>query len=134
MPNITKGKPSMLIKEQIYRLEAKLLNLSIRQSEQKLSKIISDDFIEFGSLGEIYNKKDILKYLPIENTRSFEVSHFDITILAENVVLATYRVSENSIDSLRSSIWKQSQNGWQMIFHQGTICEKSKKEGVEYVD
>ncbi len=114
----------MSVKDQIYKLELELLNLPTRQSEQRLNVLIADDFVEFGSSGKIYKKRDILKSLPTEKARSFQVYDFKATTLSENIILATYRVTENAVDSLRSSIWKYFKNGWQMIFHQGTLCEK----------
>ncbi len=48
------------MKSAIYQLEMLLLDPSVRSSNAKLKQLIADDFIEFGSLEKIYNKKNVL--------------------------------------------------------------------------
>lgn len=47
---------------------------------------------------------------------------FNVKLLASDIVLATYRTLRNKDSNLvlRSSIWKNIQGHWQLIFHQGT--------------
>jgi hypothetical protein len=102
-------------------LEQSLLDSSVRQCSEQLNKLITDDFLEFGSSGQVYNKQDCLK--PDDNLRKFSVSDFSIKELSKDVMLATYKTTEDGVISLRSSIWKIYGDEWQMIFHQGTKCE-----------
>lgn len=108
------------MKQVIHQLELSLLDSSVRQSPEKLSQLIADDFTEFGSSGKIYTKKDILQSLPFEEPKKFVVKNFDVTELSSDVMLATYTVTVGSDCSLRSSIWRCQGNTWQMVFHQGT--------------
>lgn len=105
----------------IEALERSLLDSSVRQSTEQLSKLIADDFLEFGSSGKVYNKQDCIK--PDETSRKFVVSDFKIKELSKDVMLATYKTTEDGIASLRSSIWQRYGDEWKMIFHQGTKCE-----------
>jgi hypothetical protein len=57
------------MKQLIHQLEQSLLEPSVRQSVTLLNQLIADDFIEFGSSGKIYNKKDIIDSLPSESTK-----------------------------------------------------------------
>ena len=56
---------------------------------------------------------------------------FSIRGLARDVIFATYlsiRQEESGnhpLHSLRSSIWKQIDGRWQMVFHQGTLVKES---------
>lgn len=112
----------------IYDLETKLLKPEIRSSSKDLDSLLADDFMEFGSSGEIYNKKEILERLPKDTEVSpvqFVVSDFQVKELSENVVLATFKTDKISSDknhvfALRASIWKKTNGNWQMIYHQGT--------------
>ncbi|MBT6207677.1 MAG: DUF4440 domain-containing protein [Francisellaceae bacterium] len=108
------------LERKIYELECSLLKSSVRTSAEKLDGLLLNDFIEFGSSGKKYSKNDILERLPNEEPSEFVVSDFSINQLSKEVVLATYEVSVNSVWSLRSSIWKNVENQWGMIFHQGT--------------
>jgi len=65
----------------------------------------------------------VLESLPAEMPRDFVIADFHVTELSQDVMLATYKVTSGSTVSLRSSIWKQRDDQWQIIFHQGTKCE-----------
>ena len=119
------------IKQQLFKLENLLLQPSVRKSTIELSKILSDEFIEFGSSGKIFSKQQIIDALQQESPIKMTIHNFEIKELAPNIMLATYQISVNDtsdkqiVTSLRSSIWKQFDKRWQMIFHQGT------KSGIE---
>lgn len=112
----------------IYDLETTLLKPEIRSSAKDLGLLLADDFMEFGSSGEIYDKKVILERLPKDTEVSpvkFIVSDFQVKELSENVVLATFKTNKISPDNsrataLRASIWRNTNGNWQMIYHQGT--------------
>lgn len=106
--------------EVIYQLECSLLDPSVRSSNTQLDLLLADEFIEFGSSGEVYSKNEVMKYLPLEKPQTHSVEDFVVTALAPNVMLATYKVTSNSRISLRSSIWRFNETRWEMIFHQGT--------------
>ncbi|KTD56677.1 GNAT family acetyltransferase [Legionella santicrucis] len=110
-----------ILSKSIEAMERSLLDSSVRQSTEQLSKLIADDFLEFGTSGKIYNKQDCIK--PDETSRKFVVSDFKIKELSKDVTLATYKTTEDGIASLRSSIWQRYGDEWKMIFHQGTKCE-----------
>lgn len=106
---------------QIKELELSLLSQGTRCSSDKLNSLISDDFIEFGASGRIYNKEEVLNDLPNDISRDFVVGELNAILLSEDIVLVTYKIKEWNISSLRSSIWKKNSDGiWQLFFHQGT--------------
>ena len=104
----------------IYDLELSLLKPEIRKSPDQLKKLISNEFIEHGSSGFIYNKSDLLKSLPKEKTEHYLITDFSARELSSNLMLATYKITVNFKRSLRASIWQLNGSDWQMIFHQGT--------------
>ena len=114
------------LREHLRELEERLLRLDTRRSRQALGELLSDDFIEFASDGVAYNKGQVIDALERETPCRRSLTEFEILPLAENVILATYRATRQNVasneivDSLRSSIWKQRDGRWQMLFHQGT--------------
>ncbi len=121
------------IKEQIITLELELLKPEVRVSKLKLDQLLADDFLEFASIGFSFGKQQALERLPREDAPQFHCQDFDIKHLSDKLVLLTYRSimkrqyqAENRY-SLRSSIWKHNETGWQMTFHQGTKCEAFNK-------
>ena len=114
------------IEEEIKEKELKLLDKNIRNNKEELKKLLSKDFIEYGSSGSIYTFCDTINLLPNENNDiNYEINKMDIKILSENIVLILYTINMNNIISNRSSIWKKENNEWKIIFHQGTR-EKDK--------
>jgi hypothetical protein len=111
------------MKHTIYQLELLLLDSSIRQSAEKLNELLADNFMEFGSSGEVYNKNTVIQSLLLDNPQIFTIEDFAITELSDNAILATYKSLVSSKYYLRSSIWKFNGIAWQMVFHQGTECK-----------
>ncbi|QHW35279.1 DUF4440 domain-containing protein [Paenibacillus rhizovicinus] len=109
------------IRQELLELEELLLQPEVRTSVTALSKLLADDFFEFGSSGKIWSRRDALDPNGIGVVK-MELSDFQIHPLSEGVTLSTYKIlnKENMQYSLRSSIWKYENAKWQMIFHQGT--------------
>jgi hypothetical protein len=113
--------------ELIRRREEKLLESNIRSSIGAVADLLADNFVEFGSSGRVFNKQQTIASLQQEDgTCHWSMHDFEANRLAPGVILATYRASrqadngEPEFQSQRSSIWKQIDGRWQMIFHQGT--------------
>jgi aminoglycoside 6'-N-acetyltransferase len=102
-------------------LEQELLQTATRKSKKKLNLLLADDFKEFSKSGKIYTKQDILGTLPSELSHKFIATNFETIELSPDVVLINYKTTEQSNTALRSSIWKNINNNWQIVFHQGTI-------------
>jgi hypothetical protein len=106
----------------IQELEERLLSPAVRRSPEALDSLISDDFLEFGSSGRIWSKADVLNGLaPIGE---FSLSDIHVTELGTGYALITYQLAVindgNRTTSLRSSIWRLEDQGWRVLFHQGT--------------
>ncbi|MDF2791717.1 MAG: RNAse [Neobacillus sp.] len=109
------------LKKHLLNLEEMLLRPNIRTAPEELSKLLADEFFEYGSSGKVWSKKDCIgkEGLGIVN---MNLSNFEMYQLSEDTVLTTYRIfDERKLQhSLRSSIWKFRDERWQMFFHQGT--------------
>ncbi len=105
-------------------LEMLLLKPDVRKSLKMLSKILADDFVEYGSSGKVYSKKEIINELQSETVHKLKLTGFKLRELGENHYLVTYKaVKEEGGQkhySLRCSIWIKIKDEYQMIFHQGT--------------
>ena len=112
------------------RLEEGLLKPEVRHSPDQVGDLLSDDFIEFGSSGGVFNKQQVIAALEQEGlpdpTIRLSLVDFIARNLASDVILVTYRTIQeggpgNMQESrLRSSILKFIEGRWQMVFHQGT--------------
>lgn len=109
-------------------LETSLHKREIRAFAEALSRLLAEDFVEFGSSGRVFNRPGIIQALgEEEGDLRVTVENFAIKELAADVVLVTYVASRSGegqssvvTRTLRSSIWKRVDGNWQMLFHQGT--------------
>jgi hypothetical protein len=109
----------------IYELEASLLSQEVRTSVESLDILIADEFIEYGSSGLIYDKKNILERLPKGPSPTYNLYDFQCINLSENIIQSQFKTDKINLDStkktsLRTSLWRKSGNNWQIFFHQGT--------------
>jgi len=74
--------------------------------------------------GDVFQDQDDNKEL------FWEIRDFEIKELSNDCILALYKVikhdepNESKKYSLRSSIWKYTDEKWKMLFHQGTYTSK----------
>ncbi len=113
--------------EKIRLLEEKLLAPATRHSVAELDELLADDFTEFGRSGNVYDKQVVIGRIQKEETARMTLSDFKIVVLAPDSILATYRATKIAADgqksySLRSSIWRNTGDKWQLFFHQGTTA------------
>jgi len=110
----------------IISLEKRFLQNDVRSSTEELSKLLAEDFIEFGSSGCIYNKKQVLNQLPNDGKVEIIPKNFSGSVLSKDTILVTFETynSTTEVSALRSSIWKCIDNRWQILFHQGTKINK----------
>lgn len=114
-----------------------LFNLIISQEKQLLERtdpievlceLIDDEFMEIGSSSTIYDKAEVVRWLSSEDRSTRTGMQFKAKQLCDDIILLTYiscikeqNCSEKK-QALRSSIWRQTQGQWRMVFHQGTPC------------
>jgi hypothetical protein len=114
------------VEAQLRHLEEQLLQPEVRASAERVNALLADEFVEFGSSGQVFDKKQIIALLQQEMPTRRSLSNLLTTVLAERVVLVTYRATRSSnppVHTLRSSIWRLSNGRWQMVFHQGTLTK-----------
>jgi hypothetical protein len=104
----------------LYDLEEQLLHPDRQQDRSTLYPLLADDFKEFCSSGRIFNRSQTVEAMQNSSPRAATISHFNITPLAEGVVLATYHTNTLTSISHRSSLWVLRDKRWQLLFHQGT--------------
>ncbi len=102
-------------------LERRLLNPEVRHSPTLLEDLLHPDFIEFGSSGRVYNRKMMIEMMTKEVPAEVLIRDFDVRPLSPETALVTYRsIGQAGQEARRSSIWVRGEEGWQVVFHQGT--------------
>ena len=109
-------------------LEERLLQADCRSTREELALLLDDSFREVGSSGRSLTRDMVLDTLPKETPLRRSLASFNVMLLAPGVALATYRAELHPEGggpprhSLRSSIWREANGRWRMVFHQGTVA------------
>ena len=95
-----------------------------------LSALIDDEFIELGHNGKFFDKTEVIRWIQQESQAERAGFQFRTKLISEDVMLLTYLssrranfLSENEL-SLRSSLWRQSQGQWRLVYHQETPIDQ----------
>lgn len=107
-------------------LERALHAPEVRADRQQLEALLALDFTEIGSSGQCSSRADALRDLPAAaEPVSLEACDFSVWQLADDLAQVRYRSRYHRDGQpqrwvLRSSLWRQAQGRWQLVFHQGT--------------
>lgn len=89
---------------------------------------LAEEFREFGQSGRVYDRSAVLAAIRDRNvTWTAQVEVLRMDLVGDGVVLLTYlsrgefgNARSTARVALRSSLWRQRGETWQLLFHQGT--------------
>jgi hypothetical protein len=98
-------------------------------SRADFERTTSADFWEVGASGRCYRREDVLEELEkrfaTPHADVWEASDFGCQRLADGIYLLTYTLLQDRVRlTRRSTIWQQTDEGWEIVFHQGTIVQE----------
>ncbi|MGW6739537.1 nuclear transport factor 2 family protein [Streptomyces sp. NPDC055025] len=103
--------------------ELRLLDPAVRSSAALLAELLHPDFREFGVSGREWDRGSIVEALGARGApgpRPITTSKMRGVQLAPGVVLLTFDTEFNGRRAHRSSLWRLTERGWLLYFHQGT--------------
>jgi hypothetical protein len=104
--------------------ERRLLDPQVRQSADHVDRLLHPDFFEFGASGRRWSRHEMMAALVAEGSLDgvpLTVSDFAAVRLSDDVVLVTYLTKDVERRVRRSSLWRRTELGWRLYFHQGTV-------------
>jgi hypothetical protein len=110
----------------LLRFEQSLLDPAVRRETAQVSALLAHDFVEFGASGTKWTREQIIDLLAREDFDPPTIENFECRLIAEGVILVTYRAvraepkARSRSVSLRSSLWTNESGVWLLRFHQGT--------------
>ena len=106
------------LRDELLRLELALARRDPTGVDGGLIALIADDFLEFGRSGRVWTAESMDEVLDLPIV-AVDIEDFEVSELADGVVLATYLVPGSPAVN-RSSIWIRRDGRWVIRFHQGT--------------
>ncbi|WP_316778149.1 nuclear transport factor 2 family protein [Streptomyces sasae] len=103
--------------------ELRLLEPEVRAVPALVLELLDPEFTEIGASGRRWDTTSILTVTSggsVSPESPVEVSEMSGTVLAPGVVHLTYFADNQGRRVWRSSLWRLTETGWRMYFHQGT--------------
>lgn len=104
--------------------ELRLLDPEVRASPARVLELLDPEFTEIGASGRRWDVESILTVTSagsVSPESPVEVSEMSGAVLAPGVVHLTYFADNQGRRVWRSSLWRLTETGWRMYFHQGTL-------------
>ncbi|MGL4438328.1 MAG: DUF4440 domain-containing protein [Bosea sp. (in: a-proteobacteria)] len=119
------GEQHALLKQLII-LERSLLDPLVRGDPFALQTLLHRDFLEIGRSGRFYDREEVLTALAAEPLPSdqIDIRETRLLYLGHGCCALVYLAvgAKGGALTRRTSIWRETTEGWQMMFHQGTPC------------
>jgi hypothetical protein len=118
--------------ERLQGLEIELHRLETRRDRGRLEQLLHPDFVEVARSGRCYSRSEVLAEFSTDDGAVLETvraGNFELAELRPGCALLIYSSAHEGPDgelyrrTLRSSLWVETEGGWQMRFHQGTAVE-----------
>lgn len=111
--------------EHIKRLELELLHTDVQHDMSIVEALLSSEFEEIDSSGNLATRQAAVEWLKSkDHAIRWQLEEFRIKVLSDELILAIYsarkldRVNSAGREAVRTSIWRQRKNQWQILFHQ----------------
>ncbi|GLX00565.1 DUF4440 domain-containing protein [Microtetraspora sp. NBRC 16547] len=104
--------------------EIRLLDREVRTSAVLMGELMDPEFTEIGASGRLWDRRSLITAIsqdPDPSVVPIAVSDMEGRLLAPGIVHLTYVSDGNGRRVRRSSIWRHSEQGWRVYFHQGTL-------------
>jgi hypothetical protein len=94
-------------------------------TRQDFEAMTVPDFWEVGASGHRYSRAYVLDVLeerfrhPIHD--EWETSEFHCRKIATDNYLLTYTLKQGERVTRRATLWRHTEQGWKIVYHQGTI-------------
>lgn len=92
----------------------------------QFSALMAPHFWEVGASGNRYSREFVLAVLEerqaAPRNEAWQTQDFHITELGADHYLLTYTLVQPDRLTRRATIWRRFENGWQVVYHQGTVA------------
>ena len=103
--------------------ELRLLDPEVRARPDLVLELLDPDFAEVGVSGRRWDATSILTVTSggsVSPESPVEVTEMSGTVLAPGIVHLTYFADNQGRRAWRTSLWRLTETGWRVYYHQGT--------------
>ena len=123
-PHLVTAPEHMAVMRELMQREPAFHRPEFGTTRQDFEKMTAPGFWEVGASGRRYSRQFVLDVLEERYEKAtedvWEVGDFYCLEIAADNYLFTYTLIQGERVTRRSTIWRRSPEGWQILFHQGT--------------
>jgi ribonuclease HI len=108
--------------DEVVALELRLLDPAVRADRGEVERLLHPEFREIGASGRLWDRESMVAALAEDPGTGATASEMVAREVGDGVVLVTYVAESAAGRSRRSSVWVRGEDGWRVLFHQGTRC------------
>jgi hypothetical protein len=132
MPNLSADAELADVLHELMQREPIFHRPEFGTSRADFEGTMAEGFCEVGASGRRYSRAEALdileKRFAAPHADVWETSDFHCRKLASGVYLLTYNLVQNKErHTRRMTIWQRSAEGWQIVYHQGTIMQDAQE-------
>ncbi len=104
--------------------ELRMLDPEVRRDPGEFEVLLHPEFTEIGASGRLWDRPAMVEALRANGLQDgvpIIASHMRGVQLADDLVQVTFDTDSNGRCAHRSSLWRRTDLGWQLWFHQGTL-------------
>jgi hypothetical protein len=124
-PQLVTAPEHMAVMRELMQREPLFHRPEFGTTRKDFEKMIAPAFWEVGASGRRYSRQFVLDVLeeryekPTEAV--WEIGDFHCFEIATDNYLVSYTLIQGERVTRRTTIWRRTAEGWQILFHQGTI-------------
>jgi len=128
-PQLVTAKEDLGVRDELLKLEPLFHRPELGSTRQDFERMTSPDFWEVGASGRRYSREYVLDILE-ERVASppddaWQIEDFHCAEIANANYLVTYTLNQGLRVTRRATIWRRAADGWQAVYHQGTVVAES---------
>jgi hypothetical protein len=127
-PNLITAPEHLDVLKELMRREPIFHRPEFGTTRRDFENMTEPDFWEVGASGRRYSRAYALDVLEkrYENPGEdvWETKDFHCIEIARDNYLLTYTLFQGARVTRRATIWRRSDAGWKIVYHQGTIVEE----------
>jgi len=128
-PHLTTAPDQLAVRDELMRREPLFHRPEFGTTREDFERMAAPEFWEVGASGRRFSREFVLSTLEGRYTNStedaWEVGDFHCLEIAAENYLVTYTLVQGTRVTRRSTIWRRTAEGWQSLYHQGTVVAQS---------
>lgn len=126
-PSLTTPDALQPVLEALRALEPIFHSAHRDATPEKFEQLVAPEFWEVGASGNRYSRAFALKVLSERTAQpddaAWRTSDWHLAEAGAQHYLLTYTLHQPGRVTRRLSVWRQTEGGWQVIYHQGTVVQ-----------